>query len=160
METPALPTRSAPKRLKWKSTLKQEKVYIIDFVAAHDIGKAINPMLIEGQIDGGVSMGIGYALLEEIKLNEGTTLNPGFSNYKIMNAGEMPKIKHILVETIDPNGPYGAKGVGEIAMVPTAPAIANAIYDAVGVRIKDLPISQEKILRVLIENQFRKSDTE
>jgi CO/xanthine dehydrogenase Mo-binding subunit len=133
------------------------KVNVMNVVAAHDVGKAINPMLIEGQIDGGVSMGIGYAILEEIKLNQGTTLNPGFSNYKMMNAGEMPNIKHILIETMDPSGPYGAKGVGEIAMVPTAPAVANAIYDAVGVRIKELPITQEKIVRALKRKIHRES---
>jgi xanthine dehydrogenase molybdenum-binding subunit len=130
------------------------KVNVINFVAAHDIGKAINPMLIEGQIEGGIAMGLGYALLEEIKLYEGNTLNPSFSGYKTVNAPETPTIKHILIETLDPDGPFGAKGVGEIAMVPTAPAIVNAIQNAIGVRIKELPISQEKILLALKEKSI------
>ncbi len=125
------------------------KVEVIKIVAAHDIGKAINPMLVEGQIDGGIAMGIGYALLEELKFDNGKTLNPTFAGYKILNSTEKPRLHHILIETDDPNGPFGAKGVGEIAMIPTAPAIANAIYDAVGVRIKELPISQGKILKAL-----------
>lgn len=125
------------------------KVTVVNYVAAHDVGRAINPMLIEGQIQGGVAMGIGYCLLEDMKREAGVTLNPSFSNYKVVNATEMPSMKEIIVESVDPNGPFGAKGVGEPTIIPAAPAIANAIFDAVGVRIRELPITPEKILMAL-----------
>jgi 4-hydroxybenzoyl-CoA reductase alpha subunit len=133
------------------------KVRVMSIVAAHDVGRAINPMLIEGQIEGGISMGIGYALLEKLHWENGKTLNPNFCTYKIVNSTEIPSIKEILIETIDPNGPFGAKGIGEPAAIPTAPAIANAIYNAVGVRIKDLPITPDKILDALKKQGKRNS---
>lgn len=120
-------------------------------VAVHDVGKAINPLLIEGQIEGGIAMGIGYALLEKLQWENGKTLNPNFCTYKIVNATEIPSIKTLLIETIDPNGPFGAKGIGEPATIPAAPAIANAIYNAIGIRIKDLPITPDNILKALKE---------
>ena len=121
------------------------KVDVINFVAAHDLGRAINPLLVEGQIEGAVAQGIGWALTEDLKFENGGIINPNFHDYKILTIKDVPKITSILVETIDPNGPFGAKGIGECAMVPTAPAIVNAIYDAIGVRIKDLPATPEKI---------------
>lgn len=127
------------------------KVDVVAIVAAHDVGKAINPLLVEGQIDGGVSMGIGYALFEELQLQGGVTLNANFHRYKLVNSTEMPPVKKIIVETIDPHGPFGAKGIGEPTTIPTAPAIANAIFNVVGVRIKELPITPEKIIRALKE---------
>lgn len=117
-----------------------------NFVAAHDIGRAINPETAEGQIEGGVIMGIGWALTEEVMFEEGEFKNPNFQSYKLLTAMDIPEITPVLIETIDPNGPYGAKGLGECAMVPTAPAVVNAIYNATGVRIKDLPATPEKIL--------------
>lgn len=133
------------------------KVRVMSIVAAHDVGRAINPMLIEGQIEGGISMGVGYALLEKLQWENGKTLNPNFCTYKIVNSTEMPSIREILIETIDPNGPFGAKGIGEPTAIPTAPAIANAIYNAVGVRIKDLPITPDKILDALKKQGKRNS---
>jgi len=127
------------------------RVDVIDFVAAHDLGRAINPLLAEGQIEGGVAQGIGWALTEGLKYENGEIINPNFHDYKILTIKDVPKITPILVETIDPNGPFGAKGIGECAMVPTAPAVVNAIYDAVGVRIKDLPATPEKIFNGLKE---------
>ena len=127
------------------------KVNVLGITAAHDVGRAINPLLLEGQIDGGISMGIGYGLYEELQFRSGVTLNPSFHKYKIVNSTEMPPVKKILVETMDPNGPFGAKGIGEPTAIPTAPAIANAIFDAVGVRVRDLPITPERILRALEE---------
>jgi len=127
------------------------QVKILRYVAAHDVGKAINPMLLEGQVYGGATMGIGYALTERLILENGKVMNPNFLDYKILTAKDVPKIEAIVVETEDPFGPFGAKGIGEPGLVPTAPAIANAIYDAVGVRIKDLPITPEKILTALKE---------
>ena len=125
------------------------KVDVLSIVAAHDVGKAINPLLIEGQVHGGIQMGMGYGLFEEIISDNGLISNPNFHKYKMVNAVEMPKITTFLIETNEKNGPFGAKGVGEPVTIPTAPAIANAIYDAVGVRINSLPITPEKILRAL-----------
>jgi xanthine dehydrogenase molybdenum-binding subunit len=109
----------------------------------------INPMLAEGQIEGAIAQGLGFALSEGLVWEEGIVLNPNFQDYRIFYINDVPESKAILVESIDPAGPYGAKGLGEMGMVPTAAAIANAIYDAVGVRIKSLPITPEKILAAL-----------
>lgn len=121
------------------------KVEVLNFVAAHDLGRAINPLLAEGQIEGGAVQGIGWSLMEGLQFENGEIVNPNFHDYKMLTIRDIPKITPLLVETVDPNGPFGAKGIGECAMVPTAPAIVNAIYDAVGVRIKDLPATTEKI---------------
>ena len=131
------------------------KVDVINFVAAHDLGRAINPLLVEGQIEGGVMQGIGWSLTEDLKFENGKIINPNFHDYKILTIKDLPKITPILVETIDPNGPFGAKGIGECAMVPTAPAIVNAINDAIGVRIKDLPATPEKIYQNIKEKEIR-----
>jgi xanthine dehydrogenase molybdenum-binding subunit len=125
------------------------QVKILKYIAAHDVGRAINPMLLEGQVYGGAAMGIGYALTEQLVLKNGKVINPDFRDYKILTASDIPNIEAIVVETDDPSGPFGAKGIGEPGLVPTAPAIANAIYDAVGVRIKDLPITPERVLAAL-----------
>lgn len=132
---------------------KTGEVNILKYVAAHDVGRAINPMLLEGQVYGGVAMGIGYALTEQLVLKNGKVVNPDFRDYKILTAADVPKIEAVTIETDDPFGPFGAKGIGEPGLVPTAPAIANAIYDAIGVRIKELPITPEKILRALKEKR-------
>jgi xanthine dehydrogenase molybdenum-binding subunit len=125
------------------------KVEIRDYVAAHDVGRAINPMLLEGQVYGGVMMGIGYALTEQVILEKGEMMNPNFRDYKIPTAKDVVPIKAPVIETIDEFGPFGAKGIGEPGCVPTAPAVANAVYDAIGVRIKDLPITPEKVLAAI-----------
>jgi len=125
------------------------KVKVLDYVAAHDVGRAINPLLLEGQVYGGVIMGLGYALTEEVILKEGETMNANFRDYKLFTAKDAVNIKAPVVETYDEYGPFGAKGIGEPGCVPTAPAIANAIYDAVGVRITDLPITPERVLAQL-----------
>ncbi len=125
------------------------KVEVLNFVAAHDLGRAINPLLVEGQIEGGAVQGIGWALMENLQFENGEVVNPNFHDYKMLTIKDVPKISSLLVETVDPNGPFGAKGIGECAMVPTAPAIVNAIYDAVGVRIKDLPATTEKVFQGL-----------
>lgn len=125
------------------------KVTVLNYVAAHDVGRAINPLLLEGQVYGGVIMGLGYALTEEVILKDGETMNANFRDYKLFTAKDAIKIKAPVVETYDEYGPFGAKGIGEPGCVPTAPAIANAIYDAVGVRITDLPITPERVLAAL-----------
>ncbi len=133
------------------------KVEVLNFVAAHDLGRAINPLLVEGQIEGGAAQGIGWALMENLQFENGEVVNPNFHDYKMLTIKDVPKISSLLVETVDPNGPFGAKGIGECAMVPTAPAIVNAIYDAVGVRIKDLPATTEKVFQGL---KTQRSDQE
>jgi xanthine dehydrogenase molybdenum-binding subunit len=129
------------------------KVKILKYIAAHDVGKAINPMLLEGQVYGGVMMGIGYTLTEQVILEKGENMNPNFRDYKILTTKDVPVIEVIVLETADKEGPFGAKGIGEPGCVPTAPAIANAIYDAVGVRIKHLPITPEKVLAAIREKK-------
>ena len=123
--------------------------------AAHDCGFAINPMSVEGQIEGSVSMTFGQALLEDFKMEKGWAMNPSFLGYKLPTAADMPQVKSIIVESQDPEGPFGAKEASEGTNIPTIPAIANAIYDAIGVRIKDLPITPEKILKALEEKGGR-----
>ena len=130
-------------------------VKILNYVAAHDVGRAINPMLIDGQIYGAAAMGVGYALTEGLILDKGEVMNPNFRDYKLLTAKDELPVDPVIVEPFDPAGPYGAKGIGEPACVPSAPAIANAIYDAVGVRIKDLPITVEKVLAGLKEKEKR-----
>jgi len=126
------------------------EVKILRMVAAHDVGKVLNPPGLKGQIYGALAQGIGYALYEELKSNEGKIQNPDFRDYKIPRTYEMDfPIELEFIETKDSFGPFGAKGVAEPGLVPTAPAIANAIYNAVGVRIRDLPITPEKLLEAL-----------
>lgn len=127
------------------------QVKILKLVAAHDLGRAINPMLSEGQIDGGVAQGMGYALTEQLVEVDGRVLNPNLADYKTPIALGMPPIESILVEPVDPGSPLGVKGLGEVTLVPTPAAIANAVYDAVGVRIKEPPITPEKVLKALRE---------
>jgi len=125
-------------------------VTILHMVAVHDVGRVINQQTLEGQTYGALAQGIGYALYEEIVSEQGRIANPNFTDYKIPTACEMGfKLDLEFVETDDETGPFGAKGVGEPGLVPTAPAIANAIYDAVGVRIHDLPMTPEKLLMAL-----------
>ncbi|MFH1137236.1 MAG: xanthine dehydrogenase family protein molybdopterin-binding subunit [Pseudomonadota bacterium] len=125
------------------------QVEILRYIAAHDVGRALNPMLLEGQIYGAAVMGTGYALTERMVLENGRIKNDNFLDYKILTALDKVPVEPVIVEPMDEAGPYGAKGVGEPGCVPAAPAIANAIYDAVGVRIKDLPITPEKVLAAL-----------
>ncbi len=127
------------------------QVDVLRMVAAHDCGTAINPMLVEGQVQGGVSMGLGLALSEEIVFSEGTQLNPSMANYVAPTIMDMPPVDVVIVDNYDPTGPFGAKGVGEPTLVPTAAAILNAIHDAVGVRLYSLPATPEKVLRALKE---------
>jgi len=128
------------------------RVKVLRIAAAHDVGKALNPTIVEGQIEGAVLQGVGYALTEEIIFNKDMEpTNPTFLDYKIPSSLDAPEVVPMFVEPIDPAHPYGVKGVGEPGLVPTAPAIVNAIYDAIGVQIKDLPITPEKILEALRE---------
>lgn len=126
------------------------EVKILRLIAAHEVGKVLNPEGLKGQIYGALAQGIGYTLYEEIKTEKGRILNPNFKDYKIPTIQEMDfPIDLDFIEIPDEFGPFGAKGIAEPGLVPTAPAIANAIYDAVGVRIRDLPITPEKVLAEL-----------
>jgi len=127
------------------------QVEVLKIIAAHDVGRAINPMLVEGQIEGGVSMGVGYALMEEVITVRGQIINNNFSDYLIPTILDIPEVTSIIIEDAEPTGPFGAKGVGEPALIPTAAAIANAVYNAIGVRIYSLPITPEKVLHALAE---------
>jgi CO/xanthine dehydrogenase Mo-binding subunit len=137
--------------------LETGKFKLIKYATAVDVGKALNPLGCRQQLAGAAITGIGQAMFEEIAYDNGQLINPNLVDYVLPSLGDMPPvIDPICVEVPDGNGPFGAKGIGESALIPVAPAIANAIYDAVGVRIKDLPIKAEKIYLAL-ENAKAKS---
>ncbi|MFL5628923.1 MAG: xanthine dehydrogenase family protein molybdopterin-binding subunit [Ktedonobacteraceae bacterium] len=128
------------------------QVRVTKAVSALDLGKAINPTLATGQVEGAVAMALGYALSEEVKFDEhGRVRNPGFVDYKVMSTLDMPQMTTILVEDTEYTGPFGAKSAGEVPTNCIAPAVANAIHDALGIRIRSLPITPEKILQALDE---------
>ena len=129
------------------------EVKVLKFVAAHETGTTMNEMLAEGQIEGAVMQGIGFTLMESMTLDNGRVVNDGFLDYKLPTFGEQPEIDVQLIETGDPHGPYGAKGIGEAGLVPTAAALANAIYNASGIRVTELPITREFILNALREKE-------
>ena len=122
------------------------KVRVLRITAAHDVGRAINPTLIEGQIEGGVAQGLGMALMEEFHPGRAENLH----DYLIPTIGDVPAVVSILIEDKSPVGPFGAKGVGEQALIPTAPAILNAIHDATGVRIRRVPATPDRIRAALL----------
>ncbi len=124
-------------------------VRVLKVAAAHDVGRAINPMTCEQQIEGSVVMGLSNALFEEVKMEDGRILNDTLADYKVATMLDTPEIVPIIVEFPHKEGPFGAKGIGEPAAAPTAPAISNAIFDAVGIRMRELPITPEKVLAAL-----------
>jgi CO/xanthine dehydrogenase Mo-binding subunit len=128
---------------------KTGEVKILNLIAAHDVGRSMNPTLVRGQIYGAAYMGVGFALTEKLQVVEGKVMNPNLRDYKILTALDDIPVDAVIVEDPDPAGPYGAKGIGEPGLVPTAPAIANAIYDAIGIRLTDLPITPEKVLAAI-----------
>jgi CO/xanthine dehydrogenase Mo-binding subunit/aerobic-type carbon monoxide dehydrogenase small subunit (CoxS/CutS family) len=121
-------------------------VKVVKITAAHDVGRAINPTLVEGQIEGGAAQGLGMALMEEFFPGKGENLH----DYLIPTIGDMPPVESILIEDPSLVGPFGAKGVGEQALIPTAPAILNALYDAAGVRIRKLPATPDKVRAAIL----------
>jgi len=125
--------------------VKTGYVDVLNLVATFDIGKAINPLMVEGQIEGGVMMGLGYALMEEVVMKDGMIQNLDLQDYIIPTALDAPEIKPIYVEYSNIHGPFGAKGIGEMPNIPAAPAITNAIANAVGARIYDLPAHPERV---------------
>ena len=124
-------------------------IRVLRVTAAHDVGRVINALGIEGQIEGGVVMGMGYAVSEDLIVEDGIIRNPCFRDYKLITAPEVPEIDMHFIETMDPEGPAGAKGVGEAPAICTAAAIANALHNATGVRFYELPLTPEKVVRTL-----------
>ena len=132
------------------------QVTIDNITDAHDCGKAINITSVEGQMEGSISMGIGEAMHEEVIFNDkGQILNSDLAEYKIVTSMDMPRVKALVVESDEPNGPYGAKEVGEGAIMPTIPAILNAVYNAAGVRLNELPLAPERMYHAIQEYKNR-----
>jgi CO/xanthine dehydrogenase Mo-binding subunit len=132
------------------------EVKVLDLTAIQDVGFALNPLAVEGQIQGGAVQGLGYALSEEMKFDRhGRLLNPHLLDYKLPSILDVPKVKPVLIQEpiTSPQTPYGAKGVGEPPIVPTAAAVANAVYDAIGVRVTSLPLTPEKVLAAIRAQQ-------
>lgn len=124
-------------------------VRVLKVTSAHDIGRVIHRLGAEGQVEGGIVMGTGYAVREELLVREGRVLNPSFRDYKLLTAPEVPEIEIHFIETDDPEGPFGAKGIGEAPAICLAPAVANAVYNATGVRFTALPLTPERVWRRL-----------
>ena len=125
---------------------------VLKLVASQDVGFAINPMAVEGQIEGGTVQGYAWAMMEEMQYGEDGNINPGFVDYRVPTSADLPTVESVIVEVPAPNGPYGAKGVGEPPITPTLATMANAVKDAVGVRINELPIKPEKVVQALKSN--------
>jgi xanthine dehydrogenase molybdenum-binding subunit len=125
------------------------KVDVLKVASAHDVGRALNPAAAEGQIHGGIHMGLGYALCEELVIAEGRVVNPQFMEYALVPAADMPEIAVQLIESVDEAGPFGAKGLGESGVIPIAAAVANAVKAAIGVRITELPLTPDRVHRAL-----------
>jgi len=128
-------------------------------IAAHDVGKVMNPTLLEGQIEGSIHMGLGYALTEEFRVEGGIPQNMTVNSQGLLRARHMPEVELILIEDTHPQGPYGAKGVGEIGLVPTAPAVAAALYKYDGIRRFTLPMKDSPAAR-FIRGAARKERTD
>ena len=131
---------------------KTGEVKVIRVAQSFDMGQPINPSIIEGQTEGGIGMGIGSALYEKMIMEDGVVINPNFIDYRLPSVMEVPTENLAAMEATTvphPEGPFGAKGFAEGGLIPTPPAIANAVFDAVGVRIKELPITREKVLEAI-----------
>ena len=130
-------------------------VRVVRIVSATDAGKAINPAGVEGQIQGGPAMGLGYALYEQHILDNGIPKTNSLAFYLVPTAMDVPEIACEIVEVSDPKGPFGAKGVAEPATIPTTPAILNAIYDTLGVRMNEVPVTPERLFFAMQEARER-----
>jgi CO/xanthine dehydrogenase Mo-binding subunit len=127
------------------------EVRVAEVWIAHDIGRAINPVLVEGQVEGSVYMALGEALMEEQTFRLGLHKFPSMLEYKSPTALETPEMHTYLIETNDPEGPFGAKEAGQGPLLPVVPAVANAVYNALGVRIDEIPITPDRVLRALAD---------
>jgi CO/xanthine dehydrogenase Mo-binding subunit len=131
------------------------EVQVLGVWAVHDVGRAVNPQGVEGQIEGGIVQAIGQGLMEDYKLDQGRTSTSGFAKYILPTSLDVPQVTSVILEDPDPIGPLGVKGIGEPAMIPTIPAVMNAIYDAVGVRITSLPATPEIVLQAIKHKEQR-----
>jgi len=129
------------------------QIKVLEVVSCFDVGKVINPQLIEGQVEGGIVQGIGSALFEELIIKDGEVKNDSFVDYKIPTADDMPKMTIKFVENPEETGPFGARAIAEVCMVAAAPAIANALHDAIGVRVKTMPLTAERVLKAIREKK-------
>lgn len=165
---PSLPHKAQRKEYVpgWKYAAQAVEVEIDDetglvrvrkVASAHDVGTTLNPISVRGQIAGGVVMGLGYALHERLQFENGRVINPSFMDYKLPSSQEIPEVVSIPVEVPLPEGPFGAKGIGELAVVGIAPAVGNAIYDALKIRIKELPLFPERVLSAIESQAAKKS---
>jgi 4-hydroxybenzoyl-CoA reductase subunit alpha len=137
-----------------KVDMETGQVRVLNITDAHDCGKAINLTSVEGQMEGSVSMGLGECMFEEVKFDEkGRLLNPSLGEYHIPTVMDMPRMNCIVVESNEPNGPFGAKEVGEGAIMPTIPAILNAVRNATGAAINELPLTPERVLKAIMEKE-------
>jgi CO/xanthine dehydrogenase Mo-binding subunit len=125
------------------------EITLLKTAACHDVGRAINPAAVSGQIQGGSVQGLGYALMEDFVVRDGVTQTPTLSEYMIPTSVDFPPTRAIILESGTGVGPFGAKGIGEPALTPAAPAVANAVADAIGVRIFELPLTPERVLAAL-----------
>ena len=125
------------------------QVQVVQSFVADDCGRALNPMAVHGQSNGAAAQAIGWTLYEQLHLDGGRLVNGNFAEYTMPTIDALPELRSGIVESNEPNGPHGAKGASETAILPGAAAIANAVFDAVGVRIVDLPITPEKVLAAL-----------
>jgi len=130
----------------------------VHIATAHECGQIINPIGLEGQVEGASVMAAGWALTEELQSRDGKIVNDNFRDYKLLLACDVPEMSVIEVDSYEPEGPFGAKEAGEGLTIPGAGAIANAVYNAVGVRITDMPITPEKVLRALEEQRMQEED--
>jgi CO/xanthine dehydrogenase Mo-binding subunit len=125
------------------------EITLLKSAACHDVGRAINPVAVEGQIQGGSAQGLGYALMEEVVVEEGVIQTPSLAEYLIPTSRDIPTTEAIILESGTGLGPFGAKGIGEPSLTPAAPAVANAVANAIGVRIYELPLTPERVLEAL-----------
>jgi CO/xanthine dehydrogenase Mo-binding subunit len=129
------------------------EVTVLKSVGAHDVGRAINPDAVAGQIEGGAAMGQGYALSEEVVYEDGVLQTPSLTEYLVPTAEDAADNKAIILESGSGLGPFGAKGIGEPSVSAVAPAIANAVYDAIGIRFRELPITPEKVVMAMTDSE-------
>lgn len=130
------------------------KVDVVEVWSSHDVGRALNPGAVDGQIHGAVVQGLGYALSEELVWEDGQLLNPSMMDYKIPSILDVPyAINPVVLEQADTQGPFGAKGIAEIGVVPVAPAVANAVQDAIGKRIRTIPLTGERVLDAILDGE-------
>jgi len=132
------------------------EVHVLKVTSVQDVGRVINEMGLEAQVEGGIIMGLGYALSEELKIEDGIVKNPSFRDYKLVTAPEVPELDLHFIESDSKTGPMGAKGIAELPTIVIAPAVANAVYNATGVRFRDPPLTPEKVARAIYEHRAPK----